>query len=92
MKLFTSIISGPSKADGSWDLYASFPSAKGRTNGQLAISIDNGHTFQIKKIVTANFAYSATQISPDGNSLYCLYETTGNKEQRFLTIPLTEFK
>ena len=87
-----SIISGPIKADGSWDLYASFPSPKGRKNGQLAISTDNGQTFQIKKIVTGNFAYSATQISPDSKSIYCLYETTGYKEQRFLSIPLSEFK
>lgn len=87
-----SVISGPVKADGTWDLYASFPSAKARENGQIAISTDNGKTFQIKKIVTGYFGYSVTQISPDGKSLLCLYETKKVKEQRFLSIPLSELK
>lgn len=87
-----SVISGPVKADGSWDLYASFPSAQGRKNGQIAVSTDHGKSFQIKKIVTGPFAYSATQISPDGKSLYCLYETAGYKEQRLLSIPLSSLK
>ena len=32
------------------------------------------------------------QVSPDGKSLICLYETSGYKEQRFLTIPLAELE
>ncbi|MFC4993390.1 sialidase family protein [Rubritalea tangerina] len=83
-----SIISGPQKADGSWDLYATFPSNKGRKNGQIAISNDNGQTFNIKSIITGPFAYSASQISPDGKSILCLYETDGYKSERILSIPL----
>lgn len=86
-----SIISGPVKADGSWDLYASFPSASGRRDGQIAISTDNGKTFQIKKIIKGRFAYSATQISADGKSLHLIYETI-NHEERFLTIPISKLK
>ena len=87
-----SVISGPTKVDGSWDIYATFPSNKGRKNGQIAISTDNGNTFQIKKLVTGAFAYSASQISPDSKSLLCLYETDGYKSERILSIPLSELK
>ncbi|BDS08564.1 sialidase [Oceaniferula spumae] len=87
-----SIIKGPVKKDGSWDLYASFPSSAGRKNGQIAISTDHGKTFQIKKIITGPFAYSATQISPDGKSLLCIYEANGYKTERILSIPLSELK
>ena len=84
-----SIVRGPEKGGGSWDLYASFPSKDGRKNGQLAISRDNGRTFQIKKIIKGGFSYSTTQISPDGKSLLCLYETENTL--RFLSLPLTDF-
>ena len=87
-----SVIRGPKKPNGSWDLYASFPSNTGRKNGQIAISTDLGKTFQIKKIVTGYFGYSTTQISPDGKNLFCLYETDNVKKLRFLTIPLSELK
>lgn len=87
-----SLISGPTKADGSWDLYASFPSAQGRKNGQIALSSDNGKTFNIKKIISGPFAYSATQVSADGKSLQCIYEADGYKSLRFLSIPFSELK
>jgi len=87
-----SLISGPVKTDGSWDLYASFPSAKTRANGQIAISTDHGKTFQIKKIITGHFGYSVTQISTDGKNLLCLYETKSVRELRLLSIPLTELR
>ena len=87
-----SVISGPAKADGTWNLYASFPSNKGRKNGQIAISKDNGKTFQIKHIITGAFGYSATQISPDGKNLYCIYEAKNVRELRFLSIPLKDLE
>lgn len=87
-----SIITGPVMPDGSWDLYASFPSAKGRKDGQIAISKDHGKTFEIKKIISGPFAYSATQISPDQKYLLCLYETNKYKEQRIISIPLEDLK
>ncbi|MGB1260460.1 MAG: sialidase family protein [Akkermansiaceae bacterium] len=87
-----SLIKGPVKKDGTWSLYASFPSNEGRKNGQIAVSTDHGKTFQIKKIIQGSFAYSATQISPDGKSLLCFYETKGYKEERLISIPLTELQ
>ena len=87
-----SIIRGPSRPDGRWDLYASFPSNSGRENGQIAISTDFGKTFLIKKIVTGYFGYSTTQISPDGKDLLCLYETDNVKELRLLAIPFVELE
>ncbi len=87
-----SIIPGPKKADGNWNLYATFPSSQGRKNGQIAISTDHGQTFSVKKVVTGAFAYSASQISPDGKSLLCLYEANGYKKMRFLAIPLSELE
>ena len=85
-----SVIKGPLKKDGTWDLYASFPSAEGRKNGQIAISTDHGKTFKIKKIVKGGFAYSASQISADGKHLELIYEADGYKTLRFLSIPLNE--
>jgi sialidase-1 len=85
-----SLIKGPVKKDGSWDIYASFPSAEGRKNGQIAISTDQGRSFQIKKIIVGSFAYSATQISSDGQNLELFYETDEYKSIRFLSIPLDE--
>lgn len=84
-----SIIRGPGKGDIDWDLHATFPSSEGRKNGQIAISTDNGKTFQIKKIITGYFGYSVSQISPDGKHLLCLYETDEVKEIRLLSIPLS---
>ena len=86
-----SIVRGPKRGKG-WDLYASFPSAKGRKDGQIAVSKDFGKSFEIRKVVTGDFAYSATQVSPDGKSLLCLYETDGYKTIRLLSIPFEELK
>lgn len=80
-----SVISSP---DG--NLYASFPSNKGRKDGQIAISADNGQTWQIKKIIPGAFAYSAIQIAPDGKHLLCLYEGGDYKNETLLTIPLRD--
>lgn len=85
-----SLIKGPEKKDGTWDLYASFPSSEGRKNGQIAISTDFGKTFAIKKIIEGDFAYSTIQISSDKKNLYLLYETDGHKSVRFLSIPLED--
>jgi len=87
-----SVIKGPAKADGSWDLYASFPSDKGRKDGQIAVSEDNGKTWQIRKIIPGAYAYSAIQVSPDGKHLLCLYEAAGYKNETLLMIPLSELK
>lgn len=87
-----SIIKGHIKKDGSWDLYASFPSNEGRKDGQIAVSADNGKSFHIKKLVTGSFAYSASQISADGKNFELIYETDKYKTLRFLSIPLVELK
>ncbi len=87
-----SLIKGPKKEDGSWELYASFPSKEDRINGQICISTDSGQSFQIKKIVSGKFAYSASQISADGKNFELLYEAEGYKYIRFLSIPLEELK
>ncbi len=86
-----SIIRGPKRGEG-WDLYASFPSAKGRQNGQIAISKDFGKSFEIKKIVRGIFGYSCTQVSSDGKSLLCFYETDGFQAIRLLAIPFVELE
>ena len=85
-----SVIRGPIKADGSWDLYASFPSDKGRRDGQIAVSEDNGGTWEVRKVIPGGFAYSALQVAPDGKHLLCLYEAAGYKEERLLRIPFGE--
>jgi sialidase-1 len=85
-----SLIKGPKKKDGTWDLFASFPSSEGRKNGQIAISTDFGKSFQIKKIISGPFAYSATQISADGQNLELFYEADNYKSIRFLSIPLKD--
>lgn len=82
------LIKGPVNKDGSWDLFASFPSAEGRINGQIAVSNNNGQSFEIKSIIEGDFAYSVIQVSPDGKDLYVLYETDQYKTIRFLRIPL----
>ena len=87
-----SIIKGPKKKDGTWDLYASFPSKDGRKNGQIAVSTDNGKSFIIKKIISGSFAYSTTQISANGKNIELFYETDGYKTIRFLSIPLKQLK
>ena len=85
-----SLIKGPENKYGSWDLYATFPSNEARKDGQIAISNNNGKSFQIKKIVKGSFAYSASQISADGKSLELIYETDRYRTIRFLSIPLKE--
>jgi len=83
-----SLIKGPAKPGGGWDLYASFPSDKGRKDGQIAISKDHGATWQIRKVIEGPFAYSALQMSPDGRTLLCLYESHGYKDMTLLSIPI----
>lgn len=85
-----SVIKGPSKEDGTWDLWASFPSNAGRKDGQIAVSEDNGKTWRIVKVIPGPFAYSALQVSPDRKSLLCLYESNGYRKESLITIPLTE--
>ena len=60
-----SVVKGPVRGT-NWDLWASFPSAMGRKNGQIALSKDFGQSFEIRKIIEGSFAYSATQVSPNG--------------------------
>lgn len=86
-----SVIKGPKRGEG-WDLWASFPSAQERKNGQIAVSKDNGQSFEVKKIVKGVFGYSCTQVSPDGKSLLCFYETDAWKAIRFLEIPFEELE
>lgn len=86
-----SVIKGPIKEDGTWDLWASFPSNAGRKDGQIAVSKDNGKTWRIMKVIRGPFAYSALQVSPDQKSLLCLYESDGYKSETLLTIPFEQF-
>lgn len=83
------VVKGPVLKNGKWDLYASFPSSKGRFDGQIAVSKDNGQSWQIKTVVKGPFAYSALQVSPDRKSLLCLYESDDYKTETLLTIPFT---
>lgn len=85
-----SLVKGPIKSDDTWDLYASFPSNKGRQDGQIAVSKDNGKTWAIVKVINGAFAYSAIQISADNNNLLCFYEDGGYKKITLLSIPLSE--
>jgi arylsulfatase A-like enzyme len=85
-----SLMKGPFKEDGSWDLWASFPSAAGRKNGQIAVSSDHGKTWRIAKVIGGPFAYSALQVSPDQKSLLLQYESEGYRTQTLLTIPFDE--
>jgi hypothetical protein len=84
------VIKGPEQEDGTWDLWASFPSNAGRKDGQIAVSRDNGQTWQIVKIVRGPFAYSALQVSPDQSSLLCLYESDNYRTQTLITLPFHE--
>ncbi len=85
-----SVIKGPTEEDGTWDLWASFPSSAGRKDGQIAISEDNGQSWRIVKVIPGPFAYSTLQVSPDQKSLLCLYESDGYKSETLLTIPFEE--
>ena len=72
-----SVVRGPVKEDGTWDLWAAFPSDAGRKDGQIVVSEDHGKTWRIAKVIHGPFAYSALQVSPDGEALLCLYESDG---------------
>jgi sialidase-1 len=85
-----SVIKGPEKEDGTWDLWASFPSSAGRQDGQIAVSKDNGRSWHIVKVIHGPFAYSALQVSPDQKSLLCLYESDGYRTETLITIPFDE--
>lgn len=82
------IIKGPVKKDGTWDLWASFPSNKGRKDGQLMVSKDHGKTWQLRKVIYGHFAYSALQLSPDQSSLLCLYETSEYRSIHLIRIAI----
>lgn len=84
------LIKGPPRPDGSWDLWASFPSNTGRENGQIVVSRDNGHTWNIVKIIPGLFSYSALQVSPDQSSLLCLYESDDCLSETLVRIPFQE--
>ncbi|MEM7012694.1 MAG: sulfatase-like hydrolase/transferase, partial [Verrucomicrobiota bacterium] len=87
-----SVIKGPVKEDGSWDLWASFPSAAGRKDGQIVRSTDHGETWRIVKVIPGAFAYSSLQVSPDQKNLLCLYESEGYRTQSLLSIPFDELE
>ena len=85
-----SVVKGPEKEDGTWDLWASFPSSAGRKDGQIAVSKNNGQSWRIVRVIPGPFAYSALQVSPDQKSLLCLCETDGYRTETLITIPLKE--
>lgn len=84
------LIKGPVRADGTWDLWASFPSNRGRRDGQMVVSKDHGKTWRVVKVVPGSFAYSALGISPDQQNLLCLYESDNYRTQTLLRIPFAE--
>lgn len=84
------LIKGPVKDDGSWDLWASFPSDAGRKDGRIAVSTDDGKSWRIAKVIPGPFAYSALQVSADKKSLLCLYESDGYKSQTLQMIPFAD--
>jgi len=81
------LIKGPVQSDGTWDLWASFPSNAGRKDGQIAVSRDNGQNWQIVKVIPGPFAYSVLQVSPDNSSLLCFYESNKCQSETLLTLP-----
>lgn len=83
-----SIIKGPTKKDGTWDLWASFPSNAGRHDGQLVTSKDNGKTWQLQRVFYGPFAYSALQVAADQSALLCLYEADGYKAIKLIRIAI----
>ena len=85
-----SVIKGPIREDGAWDLWASFPSNAGRKDGQIAVSKDNGRSWRIVKVIPGPFAYSTLRVSPDQSSLLCLYESDGYRTQTLSKIPFDE--
>lgn len=84
------VVKGPVKPDGNWDLWASFPSAAGRKEGQIAVSQNHGQSWQIVKVIPGHFAYSALQVSPDQKSLLCLFEDNGYRTESFIKIPFDQ--
>ena len=87
-----SIVRGPADGNGEWSLFASFPSDAERIDGRIALSRDCGQSFEVRAVVHGSFAYSATQVSPDGRSLLCLYERSKAKELRLLSIPIAKLE
>lgn len=84
------LIKGPTHEDGSWDLWASFPSNTRRENGQIAVSRDNGRTWNIVHIIPGLFSYSALQVSADQRSLLCFYESNDCLSETLVTLPFAE--
>lgn len=81
------LIKGPPKQNGSWDLWASFPSNTGRENGQIVVSRDDGQTWEVVTIIPGLFSYSALQVSPDQSSLLCLYESDDCLSETLVRLP-----
>jgi sialidase-1 len=84
------LIKGPTRDDGTWELWASFPSDKGRHDGQVVMARDSGQTWQIMKVIPGPFAYSALRLSSDQTNLLCLYESENYRTQTLLSMPLAE--
>ncbi len=85
-----SLIKGPVKEDGTWDLWASFPSNAGRRDGRIAVSHDNGKNWRIVKVVHGPFAYSALQIAPSKKHLLCFYEAENYRREVLVSIDIAK--
>jgi len=85
-----SLIKGPVHADGTWDLWASFPSNAGRKDGQIAVSKDNGQTWSIVKIIPGLFSYSALQVSSNQRELLCFYESNDCLSETLISLPFAQ--
>lgn len=84
------VVKGPLKPDGTWDLWAAFPSAAGRKDGQIAVSQDHGQSWRIVKVIPGPFAYSALQVSPDQKSLLCLFEDNRYRTESLIRMPFAQ--
>ncbi len=84
------LIKGPVHADGTWDLWASFPSNAGRKDGQIAVSNDNGQTWSVVKTIPGLFSYSALQVSPNQRDLLCFYESEDCLSETLIRLPFAQ--
>ena len=71
-------------------LLHSLPHGKGRSNGQLFASRDEGKTWKpVAAIQPKGFAYSCLVVMKNGD-VGCLYEGAGYKEIRYAVVPAEE--
>lgn len=69
-------------------LHSNPDSEKGRKNGTIRVSYDEGKTWPVSKVLDPGYyGYSALAVLPDGTIL-CMYESTGTKHMVLARFPL----